>query len=113
MNRLKVLFFVCFVALLGCESKLKLPPAPKDLIPRDSMVSLLKDMAVLESYMQNRYQNVNAFYKVMSESGKYYLNSKNISEERFERSFTHYVSRQNELQSMYSEVIDSLTKEAN
>ncbi len=98
---------------MSCESKLKLPAPPKDLIPRDSMVSLLKDMAVLESYMQIRYQNVNTYYQVMTASGKHYLNSKNISEERFDRSFTHYVSRQNELQKMYSEVIDSLTKESN
>ncbi|MCC6702491.1 MAG: DUF4296 domain-containing protein [Fluviicola sp.] len=103
----------CLVLLTACKGEVKLPEKPDDLIERDSMVMLLKDMTILESGIQNRYRNVTVFYKVMTQSGEHYLKSKNITTERFERSYDFYVSREKELQSMYSEIRDSLSREVN
>lgn len=110
---MKTLLFLVSVGLLAaCQGNLKLPDAPPDLIEKDSMVLLLKDMTVLESAIQKRYQNVNVYYKIMTASGKNYLKERKIDPNRFERSYDYYVSREAELQSIYEQVIDSLNKES-
>jgi len=105
------------IALIGilasCSSDLKLPDAPDDLIPEEQMVDLLYDMTILESGIQVRYQSVNRYYKVMQQSGKVYLKSKGISVERYERSYDYYVSRPEQMQEMYTRVMDSITVELN
>lgn len=101
------------VLFSGCISGIRQPDAPDDLIARDSMVVVLRDLVVVESYLQNRYKHVNNYYKVMTLSGKACLKKYNIQPDRFERSYNYYVSRQEELQQIYSEVIDSLTRDVN
>ncbi len=108
-----VWFFSVFLFLTACSAEIKLPDAPKDLIERDTMVILLHDLTILESAVQNRYQNVSIYYKVMSASGKALLNEKHIDQKRFERSFDYYVAHSEELQSIYQEVIDSISSELN
>lgn len=107
------LIVIAFVLLSGCISGIERPDAPDDLIERDSMVVILRDLVVVESYLQNRYQHVNNYYKVMTVSGKECLKKYDIQPDRFERSYNYYVSRQEELQRIYSEVIDSLTRKVN
>lgn len=107
------LAIVLLGCLSACSAEIKLPDAPKDLIPRDTMVVLLKDLTILESGIQNRYQNVSIYYKVMTASGKAYLKSKNIDPKRFERSFDYYVAHSEELQSIYQEVIDDISSDLN
>ncbi len=105
------------IALIGilasCSSDLKLPDAPDDLIPEEEMIDLMYDMTILEAGIQARYQSVNRYYKVMQQSGKSYLKSKGISVERYERSYDYYVSRPEQLQEMYTKVMDSMTVELN
>lgn len=111
---IKALTAITLIALCtACVSGIRRPDAPDDLIGRDSMVVVLRELVVMESYLQNKYQHVNNYYKVMTASGKACLKKFRIPKDRFERSYNYYVSRQEELQGIYSEVIDSLTKEAN
>lgn len=97
--------------LAGCSRSIDLPGKPADLVERDSMVVVLRELVVLESYLQTRYQNVNNYYKVMTASGKACLKKYHIQPDRFERSYNYYVTRQVELQGIYSEVLDSLNKD--
>jgi hypothetical protein len=111
---MKFLRVVIAVLLLSaCTGEIHPPDAPDDLISRDSMVIVLRELVVIEAYLQNQYQQVGTFYKSMSRSGKHCLKKFHINPKRFERSYDYYVSRQDELQSIYSEVIDSLNKEVN
>ena len=105
------LLLISGLVLGACSGEIKLPDAPDDLIPKDSMVVLLKDMTILESAVQNRYKNVTVFYKVMTSSGKAYLKERKITPERFERSYDYYVVHDAELQEIYTEIMDSLTRE--
>lgn len=102
-----------FAVLVACKGEVKLPQKPDDLIVRDSMKMLLKDITLLESAIQNRYRNVTVFYKVMTKSGEHYLDSMHISKDRFERSFDYYVSREGELEAIYTEISDSFNREVN
>jgi hypothetical protein len=107
-----IALFILVLTFGACSGEIKLPDAPRDLIPKDSMVVLLKDMTILESAVQNRYSNVTVFYKVMTSSGKAYLKEKNITPERYERSFDYYVVHDAELQEICTEIMDSLTRES-
>ena len=100
-------------SLSACSRGLNKSETPDDLIERDSMVIVMNELVVLESYLQNRYQHVNNYYKVMTLSGKKCLQKYHFTPDRFERSYDYYASRQEELQSIYTEVMDSLTKEVN
>lgn len=111
---MKLFRLVIAVFLLSaCSGEIHPPDAPDDLIPRDSMVLVLRDLVVIEAFVQGEYQQVGTYYKTMSRSGKQCLKKFGIHPKRFERSYDYYVSRQEELQSIYSEVIDSLNKEVN
>ncbi len=109
---MRLSFLLVAIVFLGaCSGEVKLPDAPKDLIPRDSMVVLLKDMTVLESAVQNRYKNVTVFYKVMTSSGEAYLAKRKITKDRYERSFDYYIIHDTVLQGMCTQIMDSLTRE--
>ncbi|MDH4472796.1 MAG: DUF4296 domain-containing protein [Fluviicola sp.] len=110
--RILLLIVLGFLAV-RCSNQIDTPSAPDDLIGRDTMVMVIRDLSVLESYAQTRYQLVNNYHKVMKSSGRVCLDKYRIDPRRFERSYNYYTSRQDELQSIYTEVMDSLTKEVN
>lgn len=108
----KGLFIGLLVLVQSCQGDLQLPPQPTDLIESDSMVFLLRELTVMEAAVQQRYQNLNVYYKVMSNSGKSFLKQYGISTKRFEKSYEYYVTHESELQAINSQVIDSLNKNA-
>jgi hypothetical protein len=73
---------------------------------------VLKDMTLIESHIQTKYLHVSRFQKTMKLSGKKVLDHYSISHKRFEESMEYYGTRQEEMQSIYSQVLDSLNKEA-
>lgn len=85
---------------------------PDDLIPRDTMVMVLKDLTLIESHIQNKYQHVAIFKETMKLSGKQILDKYHLKHDRFEKSMDYYGSRQQEMTSIYTEILDSLNKEA-
>lgn len=105
------------ILLLGltaaCSGNLDAPEEPDDLIDRETMVKVFRELVVMEAYAQIRYEVPHNYHKVMKESGYQCLEKFHISSERFERSYSYYASRQEELQSIYQEVMDSLTREVN
>ncbi|MES2555670.1 MAG: DUF4296 domain-containing protein [Bacteroidota bacterium] len=107
------LFIVVGFLAARCSGEIDTPAVPEDLVSRDTMVMVLRELTVLESYAQTRYQLVNNYHKVMKSSGRVCLDKYHIDPRRFERSYNYYASRQEELQSIYTEVMDSLTKEVN
>ncbi|ASS49507.1 MAG: hypothetical protein A3D31_02680 [Candidatus Fluviicola riflensis] len=111
---MRILLFIALGFLaVRCSSDIDTPAAPDDLVSRDTMVMVIRELSVLESYAQTRYQLVNNYHKLMKSSGRVCLDKYRIDPRRFERSYNYYASQQEELQSIYSEVMDSLTKEVN
>ncbi len=103
---------VLFMLLGACSDGLSGISKPNDLIPRDTMVLILKDMSLLESHVQAKYVHVSRFQETMKRSGKKLLDSYGVSHDRFNRSMDYYGSRQEEMQSIYTEILDSLNSEA-
>jgi len=110
--KLSAVFFTLLL-MVSCQGGIQRAAAPKDLIKRDSMVIVLHDLVILESYVESRYPQVQSFHKIMTASGKQCLAGFKISPKRFERSFDYYAAHQDELQSIYSEVLENLNKEVN
>lgn len=99
--------------LVSCKTEIQDFPKPKDVIPRDSMILVMKDLMVLENYIANTYPETNVSPKLMTKSGDSLLSTYHISPKRFERSFQYYGTQKREMIKMYSEIQDSLTWEMN
>lgn len=99
--------------LVSCRDEVKGFDSIDNLIPRDTMVMIIKDMSLLESHIQMKYIQVNRYHKTMKKSGDLVLKKYQISSERYEASMNYYGSRQVELQSIYSQVLDSLNRMSN
>ena len=108
--------FLSYIALLlivmaSCTDGLERLPKPDKLIPKDKMVLVMKDMIKLESHIQLRYKNVAEYYKTMISSGDSLLKAQNVTRKMFDESIDYYGSRQEEMKSIYNEVLDDLTRE--
>ena len=109
----KSLLFVLICLLGSCRDEVKGFNSSENLIPRDTMVMLIKDMTLLESHVQMKYIQVNRYHKTMKKSGDLILKKYQISSERYESSINYYGSHQEEMQSIYSQVLDSLNRMSN
>jgi hypothetical protein len=85
---------------------------PSDLIPRDTLVPLLKEITLLESFYQNNFGHISLFHQALKRAGLNVLNTYHITYNRYERSMDYYGSHLFEMQSIYREVLDSLNREA-
>jgi hypothetical protein len=104
-----------FILLLGCFScteSMNGFQQPKGLVPRDTTVMILKEISLVESYVQNKYSHVAVFKELMKNSGNEILKKFHVSRVRFENSIDFYASQQELMRSIYSEVLDSLNVEA-
>lgn len=106
MYRLLTFIFV-FIAF-SCERKELVIEVPKDLIPQDSFAIILTDLLVLESHIQGKYVQLNAYAEIMSQSGDSLMKKHNINYERFRQSMLYYGQLPQKIDSIYTEVIDSL-----
>lgn len=104
MKKLK--FFLLCLVVVSCVEKLI--EKPDNLIPRDKMVAVLKDMAIL-----NAARTTNTL--VLKENGieptQYLFDKYNIDSTIFVESDRYYASLPLEYVSMYEEIEASLTKE--
>jgi len=100
-----------FVTFISCEASIKKPDAPKDEISRIQMVSLTKDLILLESHIELSYGQLTKFYKVLNTSSDNVFNKFNISRDRYVRTFDYYASDQDKMTSLYQEILDSLNIE--
>ncbi len=109
---MKQLFFIALLAsLVACSRSIERLPAPDNLIPREKMVTVLKEMLKLESHIQNQYGQVSIYYKVMEHSGDSLLSTFQLDREAYEASMDYYGSRQEEMKAIYSESLEQMNEE--
>lgn len=97
--------------LVSCRSEIKKPSAPEDIVPKTKMVSLTKDLLLLESHVELSYGQLNKFYKVLNSSTDNVFEKYKISRERYTRTFDYYASDQDRMINLYQEILDSLNIE--
>jgi hypothetical protein len=107
-----IYFFIILVGCFSCTESMNGFHKPKDIVPRDTTVMILKEISLVESYVQNKYSHVAVFKELMKNSGNEILKQFHVSRARFEKSIDFYASQQELMRSIYSEVLDSLNVEA-
>ena len=71
----------------------------------------MQELVKLESHIETTYVSVAKYHKVMVNSGDSLLNSFDVTMKQFDQSLEYYGSRQEEMESIYSEALDKLNKE--
>lgn len=104
-------FISVLIFISSCSRTIERIPAPKDLIPRNKMVTVLKDMMQLEAHIQSNYGQVSTYYKVMQRSGDSLLLTHKLDRISFESSLDYYGSRQVEIQKIYDDALDKMNAE--
>ena len=74
----KIAFLVVLSITFSCSEEIKLFPKPSNLIPRDTMVMVLKDLSILESHIKSQFPQVNQNYKTLRKSGQIVLKKYNL-----------------------------------
>ena len=109
---MKTIILICFsIALFSCSEGIQRVEMPEQLIPKDTMVLIIKDLSILESHVKNKFPDINQNYKSLRKSGKLILDKYNMDTTRFNSSMDYYGSRQREMQGIYSQVLDSVNRE--
>lgn len=102
----RIVCFILIVFLASCGEQLM--EKPKDLIPKDQMVAILKDLAVINAAKNT---NVSILKKHNIEPTEYIFKKYNIDSARFVKSDTYYASLPSEYEAIYKEVEANLEKE--
>ncbi len=106
------LFLISTVGLLGCTQKIEQKPVrPIDLISRDSMIDILTDFEIYDALMMTIQKKDRIHYEY---DKLYYYNSilekYNITNDRFQQSYTYYEEDENQLDAIYDDVLTKLSK---
>jgi hypothetical protein len=105
------LFFILLFGVFSCTGPEELEESkPTDLLEKKEMVEIMSDLAIIEGHVQSKYKTVIAYHKIMTQSGRAYLKTKGVSEDRYERSFDYYLSVSSEMKSITSQVIERLNR---
>lgn len=111
--RIIILTIFLFNLFIGCNSTLRKPEAPVDLLSQTKMIQVTKDLMLLEAGIENRYGQVAKYHKIMSASGRELLKKHGVSEKQYFTSLEYYSTHQEEMTRIYSVVLDSLNIELN
>ncbi len=111
MKAFLVFGFFGLIFLCSCVGNLMKTESAVDLIPRDSFVSVLKDIYILEGFLQNQFIQMNDHHATIQKSGDVLLEKYAISHDRFKRSLDFYASNQETMQEINNQILDSLNME--
>jgi hypothetical protein len=98
-----ILFF-----LYACDVSIAHVPKPQNLISKSKMVTILIDLSVSESYIQNEYHSVLLFHKLLKNCGDEILQKNQVSFEQYSTSLDYYSSQVEPLQEIYTIALDSI-----
>lgn len=102
---------IALLLFTGCASEIDRLEEPKNLIPKEKMLTILTEFTKLEAYIQSEYVQPGRYHKVMVNSGDSLLKVYGETKASFEASIEYYGSRQDEMSKMYEEVLERLNKE--
>ena len=106
------LFFISFVLLFSsCTSGLMETEAPKNLLSKEKMIEIMKELVELESHIQSTYPSVAEYNKTMINSSELLFKKLSVKEEDFEASMDYYGTHQEQMKEIYNEVLDQLNSE--
>ena len=78
--------------LVSCQSQPFELDEPNDLVPRDTMIMVLKDLSLIEAHLQTEYVQLSNYYRSLKLSGDAILQKYHLSTSRVEESLVYYGS---------------------
>ncbi len=111
MKSILVLSLFGLIFISSCSDTLTKTSAPSDLIPKDTFVTVLKDLYTLEGYFQNQFAQLNEHQSTIKKSGDALLSKYSINHDRFKRSLDFYASDQESMLEINNQILDSLNLE--
>ena len=102
---MKYLIFAALFVFVSCGLEPRHIAPPKDLIPQDSMVIILHDLSIMESYIHQKYIQLERYALLLRRSGDSLLLDFGISRERYERSIDYYGHNPEIFMQIYDSVI--------
>jgi len=103
--------FLVFV-LFSCTDQIGAKPAPDNLIEKEKFVKIIKELSLVESYVQMKYGHVSRFQKTMILSAEAIFKDYKVTPKQFEASMDYYATHQVLMQEIYTEVLEALNQES-
>lgn len=108
---IRISFISILLLFTSCTSGLMETKAPDNLVPKEKMIKVMKELVKLESHIQSTYPSVAEYNKTMVNSSQFLFEKMNITEENFQESMDYYGTHQREMKEIYNEVLDELNSE--
>lgn len=99
---------IIILLLYSCDESIAHVPKPTNLVSKDKMVSILIDLSISESYVQNEYHSVLLFHKLLKNCGDDILAKNQVTFEQYSNSLDYYSSQVEPLQEIYTIALDSI-----
>ena len=105
-------FFVLVLFFCSCSDSIeKEQNKPSDLIPKDKMAIILKDLMLIESHFQIKYAVLPRYKEGLLVSADSLFVSHGVNSKQFEKSYDYYLKQNGELHDIYRQILDTLNVE--
>jgi hypothetical protein len=104
---IKKIIFGGFVLLIACSDE-QVSEAPKNLLKKPDLISVLIDLHILESHFQREYSRPDMYRDALDSSSVSIFKSHNTTKANFEESLDYYALNPESLHSIYEAALDSI-----
>ncbi len=99
---------ILILLLCACDESIAHVPKPSNLVSKETMISILIDLSISESYVQSEYHSVLLFHKLLKNCGDDVLAKNHVTFEQYSKSLDYYSSQVEPLQEIYTTALDSI-----
>ncbi len=103
--------FIIGLIAISCTSEDNSVDNTENIIPKDTMVMVIKDLSIIESHIKTKYPQIQQSFKTVTKSSEIILKKYNLDTARFNTSMNYYIPRQKEMQEINSQILDSINRE--
>lgn len=107
MRIIALLFLFLSMSVASCKLSNN---KPDDLIPKEQMAHILKDLALLEATYNTKLVRLENKNELMLKFSDEILEHYNVQKEVFDRSYEYYQMNSEEFEAVYELVFEELTK---
>lgn len=104
----KLTLLIVLSILLSCGNKENGVDRDVDVLSKKEMIAVLIDMSVLEAHISINFLQPEVYSETMLKSAEVIFDKHKIDEETYLNSLNYYANRPDELNDIYTELIDSL-----
>ena len=108
----KILGLLVVLFVFSCTDQIGAKPEPDDLIEKEKFVQIIKELSLVESYVQLKYGHVSRFQETIIMSGNAIFKKYKVAPKQFEASMDYYATHQTEMQEIYAAVLEALNQES-